>query len=944
MVTNTLIDLTFFVFMKMTTEAVPSFTPKFGGIEDCKSFTNIELKEQVSLDYRNGYHSGVKRYGMPLDELDTIRDGDFPIRMKKVKDNEKDLISKENEHNVLNGTSKVNGDTKKKRNTRKRNRSDMSPEELRRLRERERKAQQSRRDRIRAQKKQNQAWHDDEAAWEAFLDQTDEKRGVKTNRKHSSAIPSMVCAIESNHVKPDMGDDGEKIQDESKNLEKQSSHETESIAESNPSAYTSDDNSNHGSSKDGSKKSSKEQFSDNESHDDREEISSKDRSVKEESKNNEMIRHDHHSEHERNNSSMHPDKRHHRPYYLSSPPPPHNPYHAKVSPHSHHTREYYPTLYAPDSHHPHYSPLESKHYLSGPRHHHESRHESHYHHHHDSYEKKGTYKHYYPPHFIPIIHSQPDSPNRESKHKQSSSPHCEKKKMISRNVDRKKLSEEELEELRRRERDYQRERRARIRMEKAKTQAEQERFHKARDILPSGYYHRHPADVYRHVHHHERSISARYDAPEHYAHRQLSPNASKYNHRKSTEKPQHSEQLEVKIPDHQVEEKKAEKPETDLLQVVPKTRDCEEKHIPPTATSSPVEEEPMSKKSLLETICSSLKKDSTEWNDKSDDTLIIDLKEEEKKESPKEFQPDLAKLKEELISKDFRAESQQSDDQKLRDKMTEDQLERRRRSNREAQRRRRARLKMQGHMEERHEFEHHGEEIEKEKDVYDARKDQMKARPDTLYMQNLHDIYPHRGSRHHEHVYLPHEKYGHHIPNEHFSYKPYLYHRPMHQGMDMDDSPRHHPHLYYDALRSPDYHHRERLVHHHHPHLPHHHEKVEGSKSPHAHNHEDKRRNSVPRNDENSPSHESSTCKNNESRDSRDDSTSEHDVSIKSGGGRKKRKQFAPRKLASSANTTPDEYVDIMTDTQNVVILNGPDEKENVDCLLNNQADVSEEE
>ena len=42
----------------------------------------------------------------------------------------------------------------------------------------------------------------------------------------------------------------------------------------------------------------------------------------------------------------------------------------------------------------------------------------------------------------------------------------DKKKMVSRNVDRKKLSEEELEDLRRRERDYQRERRARIRMEK----------------------------------------------------------------------------------------------------------------------------------------------------------------------------------------------------------------------------------------------------------------------------------------------------------------------------------------------------------------------------------------------------------------------------------------------------------------------------------------------
>ena len=41
---------------------------------------------------------------------------------------------------------------KKKRTSRKRNRCDMSPEELRRLRERERKAQQNRRDRLRAQK------------------------------------------------------------------------------------------------------------------------------------------------------------------------------------------------------------------------------------------------------------------------------------------------------------------------------------------------------------------------------------------------------------------------------------------------------------------------------------------------------------------------------------------------------------------------------------------------------------------------------------------------------------------------------------------------------------------------------------------------------------------------------------------------------------------------
>ena len=45
-----------------------------------------------------------------------------------------------------------NQETRKRRVIKKRNRSDMNPEELARLRERERKAQQSRRDRIRAQK------------------------------------------------------------------------------------------------------------------------------------------------------------------------------------------------------------------------------------------------------------------------------------------------------------------------------------------------------------------------------------------------------------------------------------------------------------------------------------------------------------------------------------------------------------------------------------------------------------------------------------------------------------------------------------------------------------------------------------------------------------------------------------------------------------------------
>lgn len=62
---------------------------------------------------------------------------------------------KEQENTSSENSPKMNSEFKKKRNTRKRNRSDMSPEELRRLRERERKAQQSRRDRIRAQKVPN---------------------------------------------------------------------------------------------------------------------------------------------------------------------------------------------------------------------------------------------------------------------------------------------------------------------------------------------------------------------------------------------------------------------------------------------------------------------------------------------------------------------------------------------------------------------------------------------------------------------------------------------------------------------------------------------------------------------------------------------------------------------------------------------------------------------
>jgi len=97
------------------------------------------------------YHQS-KRYGMPLDELGTTtKERDFPVRVKKSQDSDSEGKSKENE-DLVNGITKTNNDVKKKRTVRKRNRSDMPPEELKRLRERERKAQQSRRDRIRAQK------------------------------------------------------------------------------------------------------------------------------------------------------------------------------------------------------------------------------------------------------------------------------------------------------------------------------------------------------------------------------------------------------------------------------------------------------------------------------------------------------------------------------------------------------------------------------------------------------------------------------------------------------------------------------------------------------------------------------------------------------------------------------------------------------------------------
>lgn len=190
----------------------------------------------------------------------------------------------------------------------------------------------------------------------------------------------------------------------------------------------------------------------------------------------------HHRHHRQDHGHKHlspPAHKSHR--FLPLPPPPASQYAGqnirnKVSPHPpHHGSDYYsPIVYMPEHHHHRhpYSPTD-QHYSHKERHYTNQ----HSHQHHDPRDRqREVYKHHYPsPNFMAASHRQhyaegnsmPDHDSQKSKilDNASTSP-GEKKKMISRNVDRKKLSEEELEELRRRERDYQRERRARIRLEK----------------------------------------------------------------------------------------------------------------------------------------------------------------------------------------------------------------------------------------------------------------------------------------------------------------------------------------------------------------------------------------------------------------------------------------------------------------------------------------------
>jgi len=298
----------------------------------------------------------------------------------------------------------------------------------------------------------------------------------------------------------------------------------------------------------------------------------------------------------------------------------------------------------------------------------------------------------------------------------------------------------------------------------------------------------------------------------------------------------------------------------------------------------------------------------------------------------------LTKIKDEYHSKEYDdSKLSQAEEQKLRDKLTEEQLERRRKSNREAQRRRRARLKMQGHLEERHEFEHHDELVDKE-DLIEYK--HCKNRPDSLYMSPYEGFTGHRGSpyhkerNHHEGVHYIHEKYSspHHVIMDthyhHGNKHPAFYHSPNHRISEMDDSQRHRPHFYYD---SPEFRH----------HLPHRyrdtqhrrHERVgerereyTRSRSPHTHSHSrSTSKSATPPNSRKAPSptpsdpqhhsHQHNSSSSRRESESKDDSIStsnEINDSTASKSSGRKRKQFAPRKLAAtSVNTTPDEEVPV---------------------------------
>lgn len=920
-----------------------------------------------------------------------------------ISDEMKENIARQiTHHDIMNNGKRV-AEAKKKRNVRKRNRCDMSPEELRRLRERERKAQQSRRDRIRAQKRQAQGWHDDDAAWEAFLDQTENTDSDKpqkkvSSKKQSSDLPSMVCNMSpKNSSTEEFVSDAPTTKlkeseidaniDEDRKFQKQisTSNETDSNCGSNQDTqsmlYSSDENSMDASNKEfisNGKKISRRHFLPT---DELERLRKRERDAKRKQRERTRLlaNNDNFSVKEENdvspNSNTEPQDNVIKSHHSASPELKRSeeqrntnshlsPKFHLMSPHQHHHPSnhhmHYPAVYMPDAPDHHHSPsshyFRERHYpdMYLPRLHSEDQHghkERDFHLPHNFHKSHHLSPHLYHPVHQP--HSTIDrsiSPEGRKSPDNSSPPSsAEKKRLISRNVDRKKLSEEELEDLRKRERDYQRERRARIRLEKAKSQAnhsDQLYPNAQEDGMPRYYHsplyqphalHRNHDDLLPHVHRMEKlphRVFPRYEGHDHYDGCKYSPscvgsNSEDFNDDYIPSMHNEKSVLAVSIPSDKQYNKFTSSKDSELLQVVPKTRDYEDmksQDFSPESEKMSPSSDSCSKKSVLENICSSLKKESPNWNgeieDEDGDKLVIVQPNTEFENKDGTTNVDSLDNKESMKTdeinghhKTLSTESIKSFEEKSREKLTSEQLERRRRSNREAQRRRRARLKMQNSSEDCTDLLNTSSESNEMKEklkipngVHDESfsDSQLKgcrvkvtpSRPDSLYTEDVHSHHVHHRGKYDDHHI--HEKYGRFNPEHLFHGKNRFYYPSPRSYKEMDEF----HHFYHDA---PGYH-GDKYIHE----YPIHHR--------HSHMHEDYKHSSRMYLDKYDNFHRVMDVAR---RDKKSYSMlfspplvkTEPDIEPMKQSGRK-RKQCVPRKVISSASNTPEEDVDVCNISQ----------------------------
>ena len=384
----------------------------------------------------------------------------------------------------------------------------------------------------------------------------------------------------------------------------------------------------------------------------------------------------------------------------------------------------------------------------------------------------------------------------------------------------------------------------------------------------SHYYH--PSSVYHSMHRHHDDIRMhqhgksvhqmipRYEPEDRFDYHHHSAESSNLDHRHSTEPSQlekeleeravymfeHNKELAVSIPSDsrfdRVNARLSNGKETELLQVVPKTRDCEDMKPPtkysPGDVSTSSSNTSQTKKSVLENICLSLKKESTEWLDdtvdEDDDKLVIVQPNNEvtRWDNPTlsvDNGESLTNLKGELTNgfstmcKGQTARPEMSIEDRLqciKEGINEDQLERRRRSNREAQRRRRARLKMQGSSEdqldssldystESSEFDSQKEKTKTLNGAYEEEKllahyrgkgcrvKVTPSRPDSLYPDDVHPRHAYPIDKH-DHHFL-HDKFGHYARDSYLHSEKHFYIPSHHRSIqDVDDI--HHGHFYHD--------------------------------------------------------------------------------------------------------------------------------------------------